>query len=182
MGQRLGLAAALLGDPPILVLDEPVNGLDPAGIAWIRGLLRSLAHEGRAVLLSSHLMSELEGTADHLIIIGRGRMIADTTVDALLTAASGNRLEVRTSHKTAAITALANAGAVVTDIDRELLTVTGLDGETTAGVLNQAGVPFSELRRHRATLEEAYMDLTRDQGDFVARDPRRLHPPWTSRP
>src|SRR6185436_18535631 len=93
MRQRLGIAAALLGDPPVLMFDEPVNGLDPEGIVWIRGLLRALAAEGRAVLISSHLMGELEGTADHLVVIGRGRLVVDTTVSELLAAASGGRVE-----------------------------------------------------------------------------------------
>src|SRR5215813_8378595 len=96
MAQRLGIAAALLGDPPVLMLDEPVNGLDPEGVRWIRGLLRSLAAEGRAILVSSHLMSELQGTADHLVVIGRGRLIADQSMGALLGAASGDTITVRT--------------------------------------------------------------------------------------
>ncbi|MGW2315099.1 ABC transporter ATP-binding protein, partial [Actinomadura luteofluorescens] len=111
MRQRLGIAAALLGDPPVLMFDEPVNGLDPEGVAWIRGLLRSLAAEGRAVLVSSHLMGELEGGADHLVVIGRGRLIADTGVADLLEAASGGRVEVRTAERREAMTALARAGA-----------------------------------------------------------------------
>jgi ABC-2 type transport system ATP-binding protein len=168
MRQRLGLAAALLGDPPILMLDEPVNGLDPEGITWMRGLLRSLAAQGRAVLLSSHLMSELEGTADHLVVIGRGRLVADTTVEAMVAAASQARVEVRTARKVEAMAALANAGATVAAIDHELLTVTGLDGTGVAAVLGAAGITFSELRRHRATLEAAYMELTRDHADLTA--------------
>jgi ABC-2 type transport system ATP-binding protein len=172
MSQRLGLAAALLGDPPTLMLDEPVNGLDPEGISWIRGLLRGFAAEGRAVLLSSHLMSELEGTADHLVVIGRGRLVADTTVDAMVASASRARVEVRTARKAEAMTVLANTrGATVAAIDHDLLTVTGLDSETIAEALTTAGVPFSELRRHRATLEAAYMELTRGEVDFTAVGP-----------
>ena len=168
MSQRLGLAAALLGDPPTLMLDEPVNGLDPEGIVWIRALLRGLAAEGRAVLLSSHLMSELEGTADHLVVIGRGRLIADTTVAQMVAAASGDRVQVRTNHKADAMTVLANAGATVTAIDRDVVTVSGLDGETTATMLTGSGVSFSELRRYHASLEEAYLELTREETDFIA--------------
>ena len=121
MAQRLGIAAALLGDPPVLLFDEPVNGLDPEGIRWIRGFLRSLAAEGRAVLVSSHLMSELEDTADHLIVIGRGRLIADTTVRDLLDAAAGARFNVRTPQPAELMELLAGAGAVVTSTDHDAL-------------------------------------------------------------
>jgi ABC-2 type transport system ATP-binding protein len=168
MKQRLGIAAALLGDPPVLMFDEPVNGLDPEGIMWIRGLLRRLAADGRTVLVSSHLMGELEDTADHLVIVGRGRLVADTTVADLLARASGDRVDVRTVHRPEAMTVLANAGATVTVSDHETLTVTGMPGEHVAALMNEAGLPFSELRRHRATLEEAYMDLTRDAVQFAA--------------
>jgi ABC-2 type transport system ATP-binding protein len=168
MRQRLGIAGALLGDPPVLIFDEPVNGLDPEGIVWIRGLLRSLAGEGRVVFVSSHLMGELEGTADHLIVIGRGRLIADTSVNALLAEASGDRVDVRTGRRTDAMTVLANAGATVAATGPETLTVTGLAGDRIAGLLTGAGLPFSELSRHRASLEEAYMELTRDAVELEA--------------
>jgi ABC-2 type transport system ATP-binding protein len=167
MQQRLGIAAALLGDPPVLMLDEPVNGLDPDGIVWIRGLLRSWAAEGRAVLVSSHLMGELEGTADHLIAIGRGRVIADTSVAALLAAASKDRVEVETPERTRATTVLANAGATVAVGGTGTVVVDGLPGDRVSAVLTGAGVPFSELRRHKASLEEAYMDLTRGAIEFA---------------
>ena len=159
MRQRLGLAGALLGDPPVLLLDEPINGLDPDGIGWIRGLLRRLAAEGRAVLVSSHLMSELEGSADHLVVIGRGRLIADVAVRDLLATASGDRVRVRTERRSDAMAALAGAGATVAATDRETLTVSGLEAARIAAVLGEHGVPFSELSAHRATLEEAYMEL-----------------------
>jgi ABC-2 type transport system ATP-binding protein len=168
MRQRLGIAGALLGDPPVLLFDEPVNGLDPEGIVWIRGLLRSLAAEGRAVLVSSHLMGELEGSADHLIVIGRGRLIADTTVRELLAAASADRVELRTSDRTAAMTVLANAGATVAATDHDRVTVTGVPPEQIVKLLNQHDLPFSEVAAHRASLEEAYMDLTRDAVEFAA--------------
>ena len=166
MRQRLGIAAALLGDPPVLIFDEPVNGLDPEGIIWIRGLLRELAAEGRAVLISSHLMSELEGTADHLVVIGRGRLVVDTTVSDLLAAASGGRIEVRTTRRAEAVTVLANAGGTVALTGSDALTVTELAAEDIAAALTAAGVPFSQLSPHRATLEEAYMELTRESVEF----------------
>jgi ABC-2 type transport system ATP-binding protein len=161
MQQRLGIAAALLGDPPVLILDEPVNGLDPDGIVWIRGLLKSLAAEGRAILVSSHLMGELEDTADHLIAVGRGRVIADTSVAQLLAAASKDRVEVTTAQRSEATSVLANAGGTVTVAGADTVVVDGLPSDQVSALLLGAGIAFSELRRHRATLEEAYMDLTR---------------------
>nr|WP_133998493.1 ATP-binding cassette domain-containing protein [Streptomyces sp. 846.5] len=166
MRQRLGIAAALLGDPPVLMLDEPFNGLDPEGIVWMRGLLRSLAAQGRAVLVSSHLMSELQDTADHLLVLGRGRVIADTSVRELVAAASGDRVTLRTSERSAAMSLLARAGATVAATDRETLTVSGLAAERIVALLAADGVPFSEVSAHRATLEEAYMELTRDAVEF----------------
>jgi ABC-2 type transport system ATP-binding protein len=168
MRQRLGIAGALLGDPPVLLFDEPTGGLDPEGIRWIRGLLRSLAAEGRAVLVSSHLMRELEGSADHLVVIGRGRLVADTSVRDLLAAASGDRVVLRTSMGQRAMTVLAGAGATVAASDRDAVTVSGLPAERVVAVLNAHGVPFSEVAPHRATLEEAYLELTGDAVEFVA--------------
>lgn len=168
MRQRLGIAAALLGDPPVLMLDEPFNGLDPEGIFWMRGFLRSLAAEGRAVLLSSHLMSELQDTATHLVVIGRGRLVADTSVADLIAAASGERVTLRTTARSEAMTALAGAGATVVVTDRDTLTISGLAPQRIVALLNEGAVPFSEVSAHRATLEEAYMDLTRDAVEFRA--------------
>jgi ABC-2 type transport system ATP-binding protein len=168
MRQRLGIAAALLGDPPVLMLDEPSNGLDPEGIIWMRGFLRSLAAEGRAVLVSSHLMSELEDTADHLVVVGRGRVVADTSVAGLIATASGGRVTLRTSAPSEAMAALTHAGATVTANGRDTLTVIGLAGEHIVSLLNRYAVPFSEVSAHRATLEEAYMELTRDAVEFRA--------------
>ncbi|GAA0602228.1 ATP-binding cassette domain-containing protein [Actinomadura livida] len=168
MRQRLGIAAALLGDPPALMFDEPVNGLDPEGITWIRGLLRSLAAEGRAVLVSSHLMSELEGGADRLVVIGRGRLIADTSVADLLEAASGGRVELRTAERQEAMTVLARAGATVTAAGPGAVTVAGLPAERIIALLTGEGVAFSGVSEHRASLEEAYMELTRDAVEFRA--------------
>ena len=169
MRQRLGIAGALLGDPPVLIFDEPVNGLDPEGIQWIRGFLRSLAAEGRTVLVSSHLMSELQGTADHLIVIGRGRLICDRSVRELLAAASSDRVLLRSGRTSEVMTTLANAGATVTLVDHEALTVTGLPTERIIAVLTDGGLPFSELSQHHASLEEAYMELTRDSLEYGAK-------------
>jgi ABC-2 type transport system ATP-binding protein len=176
MRQRLGIAAALLGDPPVLMLDEPINGLDPEGIVWMRGFLRALAAEGRALLVSSHLMSELQDTADHLIVIGRGRLIADVRVADLLAAAADGRVTLRTAARSEAMTALARAGATVATSDRDTLTVSGLAAERVVAVLGEKGVPFSEVAPHRATLEEAYMELTRDAVEFHATTGQEVAP------
>ncbi|MEV1171932.1 ATP-binding cassette domain-containing protein [Nonomuraea sp. NPDC049784] len=166
MRQRLGIAAALLGDPPVLMLDEPVNGLDPEGIVWMRGLLRSLAGEGRAVLVSSHLMSELEDTADHLVVVGKGRVIADTSVADLITTASRGRVTLRTPARSAAMSVLGHAGATTAVTDRDVLVVSGLPSERVVAVLNANAVPFSEVTGLRVTLEQAYMDLTSDAVEY----------------
>ena len=166
MSQRLGIAAAMLGDPPVLMLDEPVNGLDPEGIRWIRGLLRSLAGEGRAVLVSSHLMSELQGTADHLVVIGRGRLIADAGMAELLGAASGDTVTVRTPDPGEATVVLANAGATVSSTGADVLEISGLSTEEVAAVLAENGLRLHELVPHRASLEDAYMELTRDETEY----------------
>jgi len=168
MRQRLGIAAALLGDPPVLMFDEPFNGMDPEGIVWMRGFLRALAAEGRAVLVSSHLMSELQDSADHLVVVGRGKVIADTSVRELIAAASGDRVSLRTSARSEAMTVLAHAGATVAATDRDTVTVTGLAAERVVTLLGESAVPFSEVSAHRATLEEAYMELTRDAVEFRA--------------
>ncbi len=168
MRQRLGLAAAMLGDPPVLMLDEPFNGLDPEGIVWMRGFLRRLAGEGRAVLVSSHLMSELQDTASHLVVIGRGRLVAERSVAELVAAASGGRVALRTTARNEAMTALADAGATVAVTGPDTLTVTGLEPAAIVSLLSQSGVPFSEVSSQLATLEEAYMDLTRDLVEFRA--------------
>jgi ABC-2 type transport system ATP-binding protein len=168
MRQRLGIAGALLGDPPVLMMDEPFNGMDPEGIVWMRTFLRSLAAQGRAVLVSSHLMGELQDTADHLVVVGRGRVIANTSVATLIKAASGDRVEVRTTARTQAVTVLAHAGATVAVTDADLITVAGLPSERIVAALTDGGIPFAEVRAHRATLEEAYMELTRESVEFRA--------------
>ena len=168
MRQRLGIAAAMLGDPPVLMMDEPFNGMDPEGIIWIRGFLRALAAQGRAVLVSSHLMSELQDTADHLVVVGRGRVIADATVRDLIAAASGGRVQLRTAARAEAMTVLAHAGAEVAATAPDVLTIKGLSSERTVAALTAHRVPFTEVSAHRATLEEAYMELTRDAVEFRA--------------
>jgi ABC-2 type transport system ATP-binding protein len=168
MRQRLGIAAALLGDPPVLMMDEPFNGMDPEGIVWMRGFLRSLAAQGRAVLVSSHLMSELQDTADHLVVVGRGRVIADTSVAELIAAASGGRVTVRTTARAEATTVLAHAGATIAATGQDTLIISGLAAEKIVALLGESGLPFSEVSPHRATLEEAYMELTRDAVEFRA--------------
>jgi ABC-2 type transport system ATP-binding protein len=168
MAQRLGIASALLGDPPILLFDEPINGLDPEGIRWIRSFLRELAGEGRAVLVSSHLMSELEGTADRLVVIGRGRLLAETSVDDLLASLSDERVDLRTPQASELMTVLAAAGATVSSSGRDTLTVTGLGVERIAEVALERGLRIHELSPHRTSLEEAFMQLTHDTTEFAA--------------
>jgi ABC-2 type transport system ATP-binding protein len=168
MRQRLGIAAALLGDPPVLMLDEPFNGMDPEGIVWMRTFLRSLAAQGRAVLVSSHLMSELEDTADHVVVVGRGKVIADAAVRDLIAAASGDRVTLRTSARTPAVTVLADAGATIAVTGADTLTVSGLTAQEVVMRLTAADTPFSEVSAHRASLEEAYMELTREAVEFRA--------------
>ena len=166
MGQRLGIASALLGDPHTLILDEPVNGLDPEGILWIRTLLRSLAAEGRTVFVSSHLMSEMAMTATHLIVVGQGRLIADASV-AELTAASGRAVvRVRTEQAPRLRDLLAADGVSVTSTERDLLTVTGLSSADIGRVAAAAGIALVELTPQQISLEDAFMELTRDAVEF----------------
>jgi ABC-2 type transport system ATP-binding protein len=162
MRQRLGIAAALLGDPGALMLDEPFNGLDPDGIVWMRGFLASLAARGRAVLVSSHLMGELQDTVDHLVVVGRGRVLADASVRELLAAASGHRVVLRTAEPGRAAELLARAGADSAVTGPDTVTVTGTGPGQVVALLGAAGLPFWEVTAHRATLEQAYMELTRD--------------------
>ena len=168
MSQRLGIGAALLGDPPVLLFDEPINGLDPEGIRWMRGFLRSLAAEGRAVLVSSHLMSELEDTADHLVVIGRGRLLADTSVADLIAGMSDERVTLRTPRPSEVMALLVRSGGRVTATDGETLIVTGLDARRIADLTVERALPLHELTPHRTSLEEAFMELTRDTIEFSA--------------
>jgi ABC-2 type transport system ATP-binding protein len=173
MRQRLGIAAALLGDPAVLIFDEPFNGMDPEGIVWMKGFLRSLAAQGRAVLVSSHLMGELEalftdGGAGHLVVVGRGRVIADASVADLIAAASGNRITLRTTAAADAMTVLTGAGAEVTATGSGVLKISGLSSERVVAALTRHAIPFSEVTAHRATLEQAYMELTSQSVEYRA--------------
>ncbi|MEX1022342.1 MAG: ABC transporter ATP-binding protein [Dehalococcoidia bacterium] len=165
MSQRLGIATALLGDPRILIFDEPVNGLDPEGIRWIRSLLQRLAAEGRTVLLSSHLMSEMEETADHILVIGRGRLIADTSIAEFMQRSSGSHVRVISPQGAELVPLLEQAGATVTVSDGALM-VTGIEGPRIAAVANEHRIEIHELSPRRASLEEAFMELTRDSSDY----------------
>ena len=168
MRQRLGIAAALLGDPAAIMLDEPFNGMDPEGIVWMRGFLRTLAGQGRAVLVASHLMSEQEDSADHLVVVGRGRVIADTTVADLVATASGDRVTLRTAAARDAAAVLAAAGATVRTDGPDQLTISGLPAEQVVARLAAQAVPFYEVSAHRATLEQAYLELTKDEVEYRA--------------
>jgi ABC-2 type transport system ATP-binding protein len=168
MGQRLGIAAALLGDPQTLLLDEPVNGLDPEGIHWIRNLLKNLAAEGRTVFVSSHLMSEMSLTADHLIVIGRGRLIADTSVEDFIARASRQRVRVRSPQADLLRGLLAGPGVTVHRADDGALEVQGLAAERIGELASANGVTLHELVAQHASLEEAFMDLTREDVEYQA--------------
>ncbi|MER7789579.1 ATP-binding cassette domain-containing protein [Streptomyces sp. NPDC097640] len=166
MGQRLGIASALLGDPTIVMLDEPVNGLDPEGVLWVRNLLRGLADEGRAVMLSSHLMSETALIADHLVIIGRGRLLADTTVDDFTREASGGGVKVCTAEAARLRSLLAGPDVAISSSSAEELLVTGRDAREIGAIAAQHGVPLYELTPQAVSLEAAFMDLTRDVVEY----------------
>jgi ABC-2 type transport system ATP-binding protein len=171
MGQRLGIASAMLGDPGVLILDEPVNGLDPEGIRWIRTLLQALAAEGRTIFVSSHLMSEMALTATHLIVVGRGRLIANTTVEEFIRQASGDLVHVRTPQAERLRAALAGDAAS----DKVVVNVTGLDTLDVNGLSAQqigdaafaAGVPLHELTPRQVSLEDAFMDITKDAVEYT---------------
>jgi ABC-2 type transport system ATP-binding protein len=200
MSQRLGIAAALLGDPAILMFDEPVNGLDPEGIAWIRGLMRSLAAEGRTVFVSSHLMSEMENTADHLLVIGRGRLIADDTMAGFIARGTGQAVLVRTPQPDALARAVTAAGGTVTSAadpaadgtdeaepDRsaagpDALEVRGLPAERIGDIAFAVGILLHHLAPARASLEQAFMELTADSVEYHASEPGPRQPVLSAGP
>ena len=171
MGQRLGIAAALLGDPPVLIFDEPINGLDPEGILWVRKLLQSLAAEGRTVLVSSHLMSEMALTADHLIIIGRGRLLATGTVAEFIERSEGHRVHAQSPDAAALAGLLRQKGATVTADGPDSLTVTGMESRDVGIIAAHAGLTLYELATQRASLEDAFMELTHEHGEYRAATP-----------
>jgi ABC-2 type transport system ATP-binding protein len=167
MKQRLGIAAALLGDPPVLLFDEPFNGLDPEGVQWVRGLFRRLAAEGRTVFVSSHLMSEMETTADHLIVIGRGELIAQESVADFAARGTRQNVTVNTPDSVKLAASLTAAGATVR-LDGDALTVTGLSAAHIGDIAFAQHVRLHELATHTASLEEAFMELTAESVEYLA--------------
>ncbi|MFE6176687.1 ABC transporter ATP-binding protein [Streptomyces sp. NPDC056464] len=168
MRQRLGIAAALLGDPEVVILDEPSNGLDPEGIVWIRALLRRLAGQGRAVLVSSHLMTETASFADHLVVLGRGRLLADTPMREFIHARVEPRVRVRTTDATALEAALARHGHAAVHHEDGHWTVRHARVDDIGRLASEAGVPLLELAAEEGTLEQAYLDLTASEAEFTA--------------
>lgn len=168
MRQRLGIAAALLGDPGVLLLDEPTNGLDPEGIIWVRELMRTLAAEGRTILVSSHLMSETAAFADHLVVLGQGKLLADTSMEEFIDARSTPRVRLRTSDPVRLRAALAREGLEMAGADDGRWTVEGIQAERLGPLAAREGIPMLELSDERASLEQAYLDLTADHAQFAA--------------
>jgi ABC-2 type transport system ATP-binding protein len=168
MGQRLGIAAALLGDPGVVMLDEPVNGLDPEGVLWVRNLLAGLAAEGRTVVLSSHLMSETSLIADHLVVIGRGKLLADTSVESLVAQAAGGGVRVGTPASTLLAALLTGPDVTVVPTGAEQLIVSGLEPRQIGLIAAEHGIPLFELASQTVSLEEAFMDLTRESVEYTS--------------
>ncbi|MFJ5632016.1 ABC transporter ATP-binding protein [Streptomyces goshikiensis] len=168
MRQRLGIAAALLGDPGVLLLDEPTNGLDPEGIIWVRELMRTLAAEGRTILVSSHLMSETAAFADHLVVLGQGKLLADTSMEEFIDARSTPRVRLRTSDPVRLRAVLAREGLEMVSADDGRWTVEGIQAERLGPLAAREGIPMLELSDERASLEQAYLDLTADHAQFAA--------------
>ncbi|MFG6192022.1 ATP-binding cassette domain-containing protein [Nonomuraea sp. JJY05] len=168
MSQRLGIAAALLGDPAVLMFDEPVNGLDPDGVRWVRGLMRSLAAEGRTVFVSSHLMTEMQLTADHLVVIGKGRLIADAPLSDVIAGSSLTAVLVRTPHAGDLAVRLRAAGIAVDRYGENELEATGATLETVGDLAHEAGIRLHELRTREASLEQAYQELTAGSVEYGA--------------
>jgi ABC-2 type transport system ATP-binding protein len=182
MGQRLGIAAALLGDPDVVILDEPVNGLDPEGIVWIRNLLTSLAEEGRTVFISSHLISEIALVADHLIVVGRGELIADTSVSDMQRAASGLVVQVRSPRASDLARLLLDDGVTVeTSGEPGELRVTGLEAAVIGDRALEAGLPIHALIPTEVSLEDAFMKLTHDSIEYEPTVPTHVLQEVTSR-
>ncbi|MDQ6806370.1 MAG: ATP-binding cassette domain-containing protein [Actinomycetota bacterium] len=175
MGQRLGIASALLGDPHTVMLDEPVNGLDPEGIQWVRKLLQKLASEGRTVFVSSHLMSEMALTAEHLIVIGRGRLIADTSVDEFVQGASKHSVRVRSPQVERLVELIKGPDVNVEAAEPSVVEIRGLSSEQVGTTAAENGIVLYELTSQRASLEEAFMELTRDAVEFHT-DPEDAEP------
>ena len=170
MGQRLGIAVALLGDPPVVVLDEPVNGLDPEGIRWVRNLARTLAAEGRTVFISSHLMSEMALTADHLVVVGRGRILADCTMSEFIADHAASYVRVRSPQRGEVANLLRGQGLDVAAHDEELH-VQGLDAAAIGELVGKSGLLLHELTLVRSSLEDAFMTLTADSVEYSATTP-----------
>jgi ABC-2 type transport system ATP-binding protein len=168
MGQRLGIAAALLADPQTVILDEPVNGLDPEGVRWVRELLRGLAAEGRTVFVSSHLMSEMALTADHLIVVGRGELIADASVTEFVHRAGGNSIRVRSPQAATLRELIGGPDVSVTSEEAGVLTVQGVDSERIGSVAAEHGITLFELAPQEVSLEDAFMELTHDAVEYKA--------------
>jgi ABC-2 type transport system ATP-binding protein len=168
MGQRLGIATALLGDPSVLILDEPVNGLDPEGILWVRNLLKHMATQGKTIFVSSHLMSEMALTAEHLIVIGRGRLIADAPTEEVIRLSSGTHVRVRSPQAAALADLLTAKGGTIAGTQDSALEVTGLTTESIGEIAAANGVVLHELSLSHASLEQAFMELTEDSVDFRA--------------
>ncbi|MGN6428214.1 ATP-binding cassette domain-containing protein [uncultured Leifsonia sp.] len=166
MGQRLGIAAAMLGDPATLILDEPVNGLDPEGVLWVRQFARHLASQGRTIFLSSHLMSEMAQTADHIIVLGRGRILADAPVDQILAGATRNAVRVRTPQVDQLARTIAGPDVTITGVESQLIEVTGLTAAQIGDLAAATGVVLHELTPISASLEEAYLELTQDEVEY----------------
>lgn len=175
MGQRLGIAAALLGDPQTVILDEPINGLDPGGVQWVRHLAKDLAAQGRTVFLSSHLMSEMALTADHLIVIGRGRIIADAPIQTILDAQSASRVRVRADRLHDLLDGLAGEGVTSHLFEPELVEITGVEPRRIAEVARREGVLIYELSPLQVSLEDAYMQLTQDEVEYQSQNMSDMH-------
>jgi ABC-2 type transport system ATP-binding protein len=171
MGQRLGIGAALLGDPGVLIFDEPVNGLDPEGIVWIRNLLRALAAEGRTVFVSSHLMAEMALTADHVIVIGRGRLLAESSIDDLIQGNSQNFVRVRSTQDAELAALLTEKGGVSTLEADGAMAVTGITASAIGDLAGTNGIFLHELSPQEVSLEEVYMELTHDAVEYRAGEP-----------